>query len=240
MAKYIPEIQEQLRRRGLPRYIPGKISQFRLNPVAQKLDVEEVERWEFQNANRTEGIILATDFVALQVSQYTSFERFCALFRIGLDAIHTTATISLVERVGLRYVNLVVPKSAETLAEYFPQPLLGPEPKAFDVDDGLFSIQFQGGSKSGTLLLRVSQQDGPAGLPPDLMPGTLELGKVGSVAGRCALLDVDHFTDLTNGPKEFTADMVFDLLWRLHDTTDLAFRYCVTSTALERWGYAAE
>lgn len=238
MAKYIPDIQDQLRRKELPRYFPGRIPQYRVNPIAQKLDVEEVERWEFQNTTRTEGIILATDFVALQASHYTSFERFCALFQLGLEAIHSAAGISLVERIGLRYVNSVCPETSETWADYFQRPLLGPEPSELGVDDGLFTMQFQGRSRSGTLILKVSQQEGGIILPPDLMPNTLHLANPIPGNRRCALLDIDHFTDLIDKPKTFTTDMIFDLLWRLHDSTDGVFRYSVTDTALKRWGHS--
>jgi uncharacterized protein (TIGR04255 family) len=55
---------------------------------------------------------------------------------------------------------------------------------------------------------------------------------------RVTLLDIDHYCELRKTPMEFSISATMDLLWRLHDNTDLAFRAAVTEHALTEWGTA--
>jgi uncharacterized protein (TIGR04255 family) len=236
MSKYVPEIQDELRRQGLPRFVPGKIQQLRFNPLAHKMDVDQTDRWEFQNPDRTEGLILVKDFIALQVSKYTSFERFCELFKVGLYAVHRAASIGLVERVGLRYVDLIVPDESERFSDYFIPALLGPEKEPLEVDDALYSMQFQGKTPAGTLMLKLSQHDDGTVLPLDLNPSTLQhTWPARNEKQKLSLLDFDHYIEFADRPKAFSVDLVLDLLWRLHHHTDVAFRYAVKPEAIRKW-----
>jgi len=245
MAKYVPEIQDRVRRQGFPRFLQSKIQQVRISalpvglslpPSPPNFDVIEVDRWEFQNADRTMGIVVVKDSVALHMSRYTSFEQFCALFEQGLNVVHEVASLALIERVGLRYVDLIVPGEDEGFEQFFGERLLGPEKELLEVEDSLYGMDFRGRTTTGTLTVKVAQNDAGMMLPPDLSPSTLshDLPAL-KPKQKIALLDIDHSIEFAEKAKEFSTETVSDLLWRLHHNTDLAFRHSVKPEALEKW-----
>ncbi len=248
MAKYVPEIQDRLRRQGFPRFLQGKIQQFRINAIAAgpnspqppNLDIVDLERWEFQNPQKSVGFVLVKDSIALHMSRYTSFEQFCASFEQGLNVVHEVASLALIERVGLRYVDLIVPAENQGFEDFFGERLLGPEKEPLDVEDSLYGMEFRGRTTTGTLAVKLSQNDTRMMLPPDLSPSTLshQLPDL-KAKQKVALLDIDHSIDLADKAKEFSTAAVSDLLWRLHHNTDLAFRYSVREEAINRWKSSA-
>lgn len=246
MGKYVPEIQDRLRRQGFPRFLQGKIQQLRISALTvgpnlpqptPNLDIVDLDRWEFQNPDRTMGIVVVKDSVGLHMSKYTSFEQFCALFERCLSVVHEVASLGLIERVGLRYVDLIVPGEDERFENFFGERLLGPEREPLEVEDSLHSMEFRGRTTTGTLTVKLFQNDTGMMLPPDLNPSTLshQLPTVKSKQ-KVSLLDIDHSIEFPEKAKEFSVDTVSDLFWRLHHNTDLAFRYSVKQEALKKWG----
>ena len=86
LDKFIPEIQEQLRHTGFPRFEHGQMQQFTLQPAAPP-KIETTDRFEFQNRDKTAGIVLTTNSVSLQTNSYTTFEEFMATAKIAFDAV---------------------------------------------------------------------------------------------------------------------------------------------------------
>jgi uncharacterized protein (TIGR04255 family) len=50
-----------------------------------------------------------------------------------------------------------------------------------------------------------------------------------------SFLDFDHFIQFDKTGPDFTPDGIVDMLWKLHDTTDLAFRAATTANAMRAW-----
>src|SRR5882762_5816637 len=132
IEKYIPEIQEQLRHKGFPRFVKGQIQEIRFAiDAAPKMSV--VDRYEFQNKESTSGIALATDSISLHTSKYEVYEKFEETFSTALTIIHQVVSLSLVERMGLRYIDLIRLNAGEQFSDYLQPGLLGLEEEKLGV-----------------------------------------------------------------------------------------------------------
>jgi len=238
MPKYIPEIQDQLRHKDFPRFTEGEIRNVRVSLDASPA-VTTMPRYECQDKARRAGIVVTKDSVAMHVSLYTSFEEFCSSLRVGLEIVDSIVDLGLVERVGLRYVDLIRPGTDQTLHDYLDSGLLGLDETKVGARRSMLRFQILGETDHGTLAVRLYQRADGCALPPDLDPSALDHPAPEPKLApdeKVTLLDIDHYSELQKTPMEFSVEAVMGLLWRLHDNTDLAFRAAVTQYALTEWG----
>src|SRR5262249_8598327 len=121
MDKYVPEIQEKLRR-TYPWFQHSKIQEVVFQ--GQSPSVSFTDRFEFLQSDKRTGIVLMSNSVALQTNKYTSFELFEQEFSGALYEIDQSVGLSLVERIGLRYIDLVRLDTNETWSDYLKPSLL--------------------------------------------------------------------------------------------------------------------
>lgn len=231
MEKYIPEIQEQLRHQGLPRFAKGQIQEMRFEVNAAP-KVHVVDRYEFQNKEGTRGITLATDFISLHTNQYDGYEKFEEALGTALTIIHQVVSLSLVERIGLRYIDLIRLQAGEKFSDYLHPGLLGLEEDQLGVEKSLSRCELVGLTDVGKLVVRYSQSDNRDFLPADLMPSLLKHEGQIPLGERVAFLDLDHFADQSH---DFETRSILETLGRLHENLDRTFRSAVTTTALQKW-----
>jgi uncharacterized protein (TIGR04255 family) len=232
--KYIPDIQEQLRHRGFPRFKREQVRHLRLDFGAEpKFNISE--RFEFLNKDQTTGLILAPDFVALHGSQYQNFENFKEMLGSGLEIIHRALQIGLTERIGIRYVDLVRVREGEALGDYLQPGLLGLDPTTMGVRSSLSRFEFVGLTEVGKLIVRCSTAQGEEFLPPDLEPTSLKFDITPEPNESRYILDFDHSSEGAEA-SDFSIKGVLDSMQQLHNNLDLAFRHAVTEQALTRWG----
>ena len=235
IPKYIPAIQEVFRKE-YPRFTRGEIRNLRLNPASPP-EMSVVPRFEFQNKERTCGIVVQSDSVGVHVSRYSSFDVFCSSLQYAMNTVHSVVTLGLIDRIGLRYVDVVRPSEGEELSKYLHAGLLGLNDTEVGVRNSIRMSLYQGETDSGTLLFRLTQRNDRGFLPPDVEPSPLSHDQPEIRPGEIVtLLDFDHFQDFNKEPLDFSTEVVLQYLWRLHDNTDLAFRAAVTPYALNAWG----
>jgi len=232
IEKYIPEIQEQLRHKGFPRFVKGQIQEFRFEIDAAP-KAHAIDRYEFQNKEGTSGITLATDFISLHTSKYEVNEKFEETFGIVLTIIHEVVSLSLVERIGLRYINLIRLNTGEKFSDYLQPGLLGLEDEKLGVQKSLSRFELVGVTDVGKLVVRYSQSDNGTFLPPDLVPSPLKHDIQIPTGEKVAFLDLDHFSEESH---DFEAGSVIETLRHLHGNLDRTFRSAVTEAALQKWG----
>jgi uncharacterized protein (TIGR04255 family) len=173
----------------------------------------------------------------VHVSRYSSFDFFCSSLQYALDTVHSVVTLGLIDRIGLRYVDVVRPSEGEELGQYLHPGLLGLNDADVGVRRSIRMSVFQGETEAGTLLFRLAQRNDGGFLPPDVEPSPLSHEQPDVQPGEIVtLLDFDHFREFTKEPLDFSTDIVLRHLGRLHDNTDLAFRAAVTEHALSAWG----
>lgn len=237
MEKYVPAIQDELRRKGFPRFREELVEE--VGWVVRNVDGDPVidssthQQWEFTNARNTWSIRLATDAVTLATSEYVTYENpFEENLAIALDAIHQNATLQLVTRFGLRYVDLIKPEDGSDFSEYLDERLLGLPADELGLLDSFPFTQMRGPTDVGFMTVRCVFLNSGDVLPPDLTGLTLRMKQSAEPGMKVALLDLDH---TRHEEQEFDRDRLLDSLALLHDRLDVAFRKSVTPEALERW-----
>lgn len=241
LEAYAPQIQERLRKEGFPDAQKGFLATFNLNvnvtpssegsppqpPMAQTM------RFLFGNMERTSGFILDQGALSFQTTEYDVFETFLADFVKGLQAVNEAVSLSYTDRIGLRYLDAVFPKSGESVRDYLSGSILGLTEKIDDTIVHSFSETLVK-RENVNVRSRVIIQDGEVGFPPDLQPLTLSLAeRFRPLRGRHAIIDTDGWSESRDA---FSVDHIREQLGLIHAGIEKTFRASVTESALKAWG----
>lgn len=229
---HVPDIQEALRKLGFPRYSKEDIQQFSFGPAEQKL--ERDKRWVFVSRNRHEGVVLSSNFVVYETSDYDVFETFLDRFAPVLELIADTTGSEFAEQIGLRYVDLIRPTDQLTAGEFLRERVRGLSQENLGAKSSRHQFITQARTEHGDLFVRSFENSGSNMMPPDLMSTHLHF-KVDPQELKdetYRILDIDH---ITKGEFDFRAAELVEKLWDLHEFSSKAFRAAVTDDALEFW-----
>lgn len=244
MSDYLSQIQESMRIAGYPDFKRTVVLAFNLfsqapdsaAPTAvQAPSPQQVERFTFANAKCTRGFIVENNALSLQATEYDTFEIFSGEFFKGLAVIHAAVKLDYVERVGLRYLDAVVPKEGEaSLPKYLKPGVLGlAHSLGDDIDVSLSISETHFKASAGRVLARTIIQNGTLGFPMDLQPiGVNIASRFGGIQGVHAILD----TDASHEERQaFDVASISARLTGLHDDVRMAFDAAVTPHALQVW-----
>jgi uncharacterized protein (TIGR04255 family) len=240
LDSYAPQIQEKLRRRGYPDAKKGFLAtiNLNLNPVApteagaQQIPVAQSARYMFCNMAQTAGFILDQGALSFQTTAYDVFETFSADFLTGLEAVEDAVQLSYIDRIGVRYLDAVFPRTGEALRDYLCSSVLGLTEKLPGTVVHSFSETLVT-TDSINVLSRVIIQDSAVGFPPDLQPMTLKLAeRFRELRGRHAIIDTDGSFE---SREEVNLKRVGERLNFIHEEISRAFRVSVTEHALKAW-----
>ena len=191
------------------------------------------ERFSFGNVEKTLSFFLDADKLTLQSTNYGTFETFSEKFLKGLSVLHDVVQLDFTERVGLRYLDRVMPRSNETLEQYLAPEVLG-------MSSRLGGRPLHSYSETLTeidnikLLSRVVIQNGGLAFPPDIVPGDMIVAnRFREYEGRHAILDNDGFVE---GREVFSAESVGVHLNAIHKVIGRAFRATTNQYAIKVWG----
>jgi uncharacterized protein (TIGR04255 family) len=232
MGDYVDDIQERLRNSGFPRFEEGRAHEIILRAGLQP-EIREHSRWEFQNKERSTGIIVMQNAIVLHTNSYDTFDHFAKALRLALDVIGDAVKPALVERLGLRYVDLIRSEAGDSWTAYLKEGLHGLSPSSIGMTEGLQRHETIGTTKVGQLVVRCVQSTNGSFLPADLSPTTLDYRKLAVPSGELVtLLDLDHFTEVA---RDYNVDQVMGAMWDLHENLDVTFREAVTEHAMKKW-----
>ncbi len=182
------------------------------------------------------GVMLTPQFVVLHTSHYKTFEWFSSILSPVLEAVASEIDVRLVERVGIRYVDLVRMEPGESFGQYLKPGLVGfpfgelqtaGVTKAFALSHSVAQLA------DSLLTVRSTQLNTGQFLPPDLTPSPLHYEVQLRPDEPVALLDFDHYAA---GDMEFEPKTLVDRLDSLHKVASEAFRLAVQPYAVEqRW-----
>jgi uncharacterized protein (TIGR04255 family) len=233
MSDYVAALQENLRRSGFPDF--RQETQFgltirRLDESQPDIQSQPQARWSFTNVERTEGYLLFANALVFHTTAYNTFENFLQKTLSGLELVHQIVTLAYVERIGLRYLDAIVPKEGEELLQYLNPSLLG---LSITLNEDLrhsFTetvTEFQ----NSTLVARALTTKGVLGLSPDLFPLQLQLKQsFTEINGLHTVLDTDCF--FVNR-SSFDIANIKTQLKNTHDNITKAFEMSVTEYAKE-------
>ena len=238
LDSYAPKIQERLRKHGFPDFQRQALSTINLQlmvPVEgapPQLPVSQSSRYIFADMERMSSFMLDQNALTFQTTNYDIFDTFSTKFLNGLDAVHDAVELSYIERVGVRYLDAVIPKSDQSIADYLSPSVLGLA--SHDVGTVIHSFsetRFRAGDIN--IVARVIAQEGEVGFPPDLVPMFLRLpSRFRGSLGRHATIDTDGYME---SREAFNLSAVRKKLDIIHDEITKVFRMTVTSKAIEMW-----
>jgi uncharacterized protein (TIGR04255 family) len=235
ISVYVDQLQERLRRSGFPDFRAE--NQFEL--IIQRLEESNPDvkpkqqiRWSFTNIQRTEGYLLLPNALVFHTTAYDTFDDFLKKTLIGMELVHEIVELAYVDRIGLRYLDAIVPLDGDALSSYLNPSLLG------------FSASLEGqlahsftetvtAIADGNLVARAVVTDGSLALSPDLFPLQLELQpRFMTVSGRNAVLDTDYSVSKRDS---FDIEKIKAQLLDSHKIITNAFTVAVTDHARKMW-----
>jgi len=217
---------------GYPLFHEGLIQAVGVGPDGPL--VTSIPRWDLLDRTRCWNVVLSPEFLLLQTTEYHRFREFLDRWRTILEAAERTLAIPLVERLGLRYVDLIQAEPGEKVASYLDPSLAGYEPES---GSGFVRERHVGATvlrtDHGQMLVRVSPATTP--VPPDL--GSPHLAGLKPPGAGAVFLDFDHSSQ---EPIDFEIEALTLATRRLHDFHDILFESTITSRAKDAWGWKDE
>jgi uncharacterized protein (TIGR04255 family) len=235
MSDYVARLQDRLRRSGFPDFrneLQFGLAIRRLDESPPEVYTQQQKQWSFMNAERTEGYLLFENTLVFHTTEYDTFKAFLQKMLFGLNLIHEVIELAYIERIGLRYLDAVVPASDDTLQEYLNASLLGLSAN-LDGQLGHSFAETTATVEDGTLVARTVITDGSLALPPDLFPLQLELQpRFTAIKDRSAVLDTDYFSQ---DRKAFDLPVIEAQLIKSHNVITKTFKASVTDYARAKW-----
>jgi uncharacterized protein (TIGR04255 family) len=233
LADFLPSIQENFRQAGYPDFDHQHTILIQL--AAQKgqppTPVQQ-ERFLLGNVERTHTFILDGQSLALQSTHYGQFETFSDCFLKGLSIVNDVVNLAFTERIGLRYLDRVMPQPGETIEQYLVEQVQGLNSR---LSGRMFYSFTEAMNEIGNikLLSRVAIQRGPLAFPPDIQPGNMRIAeRFTSYDGISAILDNDGSVE---GREVFSTKTVAEHLDAIHEVIGTAFKATATPYAFTTW-----
>jgi len=198
MARYVEDFLEALRRSGYPDYSEDTQTEMRvvMGPDGpRQFEQYPRKRWQFLNRERTEGFTLLEDALIYHTNRYENFSRCRAETLKALEILHKQVTLDYVDRVGMRYLDAIVPLGGLSLADLVKPALLGPGGDLPGKLEQGFS-ETRKAVDGGGLVLRTLVNEHALVIPPDLQNQTLSLSPdLRELRGTNMLVDTDYFVE---------------------------------------------
>ena len=238
MGDYIPGIQEAFRRHGFPIERAGKIQQLTITPAG--VDIVEQDRWEYRTKDEQWSVTVFQDSVVLQTTTYERFEGFAEKLEAAVKTVLEETEqdkLGLIQRVGLRYIDLIRPGDGESFRDYLRPGFHGASDAPFATGSHRLHVESVGrtsvGDTPGTMVLRVAQNDQGFDLPPDLIGGAPKFLPRAQSGELVTLVDMDHFIE---GKFDPSAEWVTARAYVMHDHLIETFHeHVVSAKAIEVW-----
>jgi len=239
IADYISGIQDDFRRHGYPIERAGKIQQLTITSQGV-VQTTEQDRWEYRNKDETTSILVLQDSVVLQTTAYTKFEVFADQLRLAMDTVLSKTeqdNFGLIQRVGMRYIDLVQPRADEGYRFYLRPGFHGVADEVFKPGTHRLHVESIGatdvGGIPGTMVVRISQSDQGSDLPADVVGSAPKHASRAKRQELVTLIDMDHFIEGNFEPK---SNWVLEKAYRLHDhLIETLHEHVISPAAVEAW-----
>ena len=129
IAKRVPEFQDRLRA-TFPQTVESVV--LRLDaPQAQGAIAPALtpeQNWQFISTPPKMGVSLSSRSISFHATTYTNYQDFESKLKVVLTAFGDTVPNAFVNRIGLRYIDLIVPSRGKSVRAYLDQGLHGFKP----------------------------------------------------------------------------------------------------------------
>lgn len=231
MDKYVPAIQEELRA-DYPRYEHQQIGAIEVSMEDASPTPSVTNRWVFRDKENVCGFILDQSSLVFHTTSYKDFDDFRTKLLYGLEITHKVVEIPLIERIGLRYIDLIVPAKGENVDEYVCPSLAGFSLREIGLASNVKQQFLTGNTKAGQLVVRYTKANHATPLPPDLSPPALRFERMPDPETRSAILDTDHFMERS---VDFDLQEMRKLVDNLQAPIGDVFKAAITEKAVKAW-----
>lgn len=242
LQSYVAPIQEHFRKSGFPAF--GTRFNFQLaatipQPLASEesvpppIPVERSLSYVFSSRDKNRSFVLEQNALTLHVTDYEDFNWFVELFTSQLTHIDEVIKPDSSERIGIRYIDAVIPRRGYSLSEY-----LIPEVLALSQKIEPATLQH---SYSETVMIdenittvaRIITRNGNIVFPPDMLSLPVAVNSRFTIhSGPHAVLDTDSFR-IESVPMDVSA--IQEKVTKLHGSVDQAFTMISTDFARKDW-----
>lgn len=242
ITQYAGEIQDRLRKEGYTEFeeqsfvIPRLPSSEDFSDHAG-LPFEEVRRLMFFSADHLKGFIVQKNSVSFHTTEYESFEVLTEEFIKGLQIVNECVKLAFSQRIGLRYLNVIVPSGGEEgLNNYMIPGVLGLAsnlPEEVEIFHTFSETSMR--TRTSAVVARTIIQSAALGFPNDLQPIGLKLPeRFQSISNLHAVIDIDASS--TSESQAFDLEFIRLQLTNLHEGAEMAFNKTSTPYARDVWG----
>lgn len=240
-TKYIDDIQDALRKKGYPLFEQHEMTHVQFLGAAQeppKPEITQTKSWLISKANRSAGFILGTSSIVYHTTHYETHEEFLPELMLGLKTVHEVVNLDHVSRLGLRYLDAVLPNDGETVLQYLQDGLRGitvsGEIPKYAMNESVFETKTGPLITQGTLVARVYQATAQLGYPQDIFPHGLVPKPCFENTGIMshAVIDTDHFVE---GLMPIELEKIEAQLASLHQGIKDSFVASTTEHAKNVW-----
>ena len=231
MAAKVPGLQDRLRS-IFPKTIEAQeIVVDGAKPSAQPL-------WQLVAADQKRGVQLGSRSISLHATSYVNSADLMSRWADVLDAIHEAELGAFVERAGLRYVDLIVPSSDRSPADYVAPQLQGITPAGARPTGSMWAAAFL--FDGSTVNLRAGAP-APAGLllPPNFNAMPLHKPQLMVDAEKhlkeekaIGFIDTDCLRDVN---KVFDAAELVGIYTDMQKLTSKTFKAALSDAAKKEW-----
>ena len=243
--KYIPAIQDYCRKVGFPQITKMRGDMLK---IGHNGEVEKtiVVQWVFASADYQRTLFIDTEKLTFQVFDLAdySFEDLLATFMQLMNKIDELVDFSLINGLGLRFINTIEEKPELTW-----QAAIKPEfqgcPFPDDVhwaDDGLLTwalqrmVRLPEVKMTSNLLVRIYQNAAGRKYPEDIIRNPRGVIDYVSSGPLVTYADLDHFIVFQNGAKDAIVPKSKEVFIALHTVIEnVFFTSLITEEAKQLW-----
>jgi uncharacterized protein (TIGR04255 family) len=231
MIEYIPAIQEALRG-SYPRYEQQQLATLDINADDGSARPSISNRWIFNDKSEEFGFIIDQSSIVFHTSSYVDFPDFQQRLLAGVKVVQELVNIPLIERVGLRYIDLIMPVDGEHVDQYVEPSFRGFSLAGVGLEDESAQQIVGGKTGMGQLVVRFSTGKHAMPLPPDLMALGLQTKRRPNPTIVSTIMDTDHYAQRS---IDFSLVELTELLNALQEPIGNVFKSAITEHAVERW-----
>lgn len=237
LQQYIGPIQEMLRPE-YPRMVDGAEFSVELAPGTQS-PVQPQQVWYLLTENSGRGVRLGPRAIALHATQYDDFATFARSLSDLFTTIERSKLAPFVERIGLRYVDFILPSDGHQPGDYLVASLRGVTPDgAAPAQHSIWVSSFQFGSC--TLSARIAAPSPPGMImPPNFIALPLQKPSVlaeaeerSKASAPIGFFDTDCSQQIAQMFDGSALSAKFD---EMHRHVSASFRAFISQLALKEW-----
>jgi uncharacterized protein (TIGR04255 family) len=241
IEKCIPALQTSLREH-YPRFLHTEQVGYGMLPQPDgqppRMQPMNVLHWEFGSGSNHEGVILQQHSLVFHVTAYETHEQFGQMWRWIMEQVEEQIPHLFVNRIGLRYIDFIIPKAGELPSNYVADRLrCDPDPGInYQNYRGLTLAQYELAGKQGHLSIRYSRGRGKPQLPSDLADMPLQpsaiMQRVVDEEHPTAVLDIDRFMALS---MTYDVEQLAESFRQMQEDLSVAFKALTTDHARVVW-----